>query len=221
MTMKVHFEKALKRLEQTLAENAERTQTAVNAAVKAMEMDDENLAESVVDGDSAIDLAENAIEEQCLDILALYQPVAADLRRVITILKANGEIERAGDLAVNIANRVADAHRYKSVVAWNFAQMGSLATMMFTDSLAALSKGDVTLARNILARDDELDALHKESYARATTGILSSPNAAGYYLDALTVSRCLERLGDIATNIAEDVIYLETAEIVRHEPYKG
>lgn len=218
MTMKVHFEKALARLEQILTENAERTQTAVEAAVKAMQSDNNELANAVIQGDSAIDLAENAIEELCLDILALYQPVAADLRRVITILKANGEIERAGDLAVNIANRVEDAHTYKSVVAWDFSQMATLAVTMFTDSLCALAKGDVTLARNILARDDELDELHKESYSRATNGILSSPSAAGYYLDALTVSRCLERLGDIATNIAEDVIYLETAEIVRHEP---
>ncbi|HBJ59461.1 MAG TPA: phosphate transport system regulatory protein PhoU [Bifidobacterium sp.] len=218
MTMKVHFEKALARLQGQISENAARAQNAVISAVQAMETENVALADSVVEGDTAIDLAENAIEEQCLDILALYQPVATDLRRVITILKANGEIERAGDLAVNIANRVEDAKRYKKAVAWDFDKMGSYATTMFVDSLVALAKSDVPLARAILARDDELDALHKKSYERATEGILSTPAAAGYYLDALTVSRCLERLGDIATNIAEDVIYLETAEIVRHEP---
>ena len=218
MTMKVHFEKALVHLEQLLAENVERTQTAVNSAVHAMERGDANLAETVIQGDTAIDLAENLIEEKCLNILALYQPVATDLRRVITILKANGEIERAGDLAVNIADRVSDALRYKVDEENNFAQMGKLASSMFAKSLESLAQGNAALAREVIDTDDELDELHRQSYARATKGILAKPDAAGFYLDALTVSRCLERLGDLATNIAEDVIYLETAEIVRHEP---
>jgi phosphate transport system protein len=220
MTMKVHYEKALANLEQLLAENVERTQTAVNSAVHAMEQGDANLAETVIQGDTAIDLAENLIEEKCLNILALYQPVATDLRRVITILKANGEIERAGDLAVNIADRVSDALRYKVDEENNFAQMGQLASSMFAKSLESLAQGNAALAREVIDADDELDELHRQSYARATKGILAKPDAAGFYLDALTVSRCLERLGDLATNIAEDVIYLETAEIVRHEPPK-
>ncbi len=218
MTMKVHFEKALAALERLMDENAMRAQTAVDSAVRAMEQGDTELADAVIQGDSAIDLAENLIEERCLDILALYQPVATDLRRVVTILKANGEIERAGDLAVNIADRVGDAMRYGVEEKWDFREMGALATGMFTKALHTLSSGDAKAARDLLAADDELDALHRQSYARATQGILAHPSEAGYYLDALTVSRCLERLGDLATNIAEDVIYLETAEIVRHEP---
>ncbi len=222
MTMKVHFEKSLAALEQLLAENARRTETAVNAAVRAMERGDSGLAETVIQGDTAIDLAENVIEEKCLDILALYQPVATDLRRVITILKANGEIERAGDLAVNIADRVCDSRQYRvgEDESWDFAKMGKLATDMFSRALRSLAEGDAAAARAIIAADDEVDALHRQSYARATKGILANPPEAGYYLDALTVSRCLERIGDLATNIAEDVIYLETAEIVRHEPPK-
>lgn len=218
MTMKVHFEKALAALERLIDENAARAQTAVNFAVRAMEQGDTALADAVVQGDSAIDLAENVIEERCLDILALYQPVATDLRRVVTILKANGEIERAGDLAVNIADRVGDAMRHSVDEKWDFGAMGALATGMFAKALRALSDGDAESSRALLAEDDELDALHRQSFARATQGILAHPSEAGYYLDALTVSRCLERLGDLATNIAEDVIYLETAEIVRHEP---
>ena len=221
MTMKVHFEKALAALEELLKENAERTEEAVNSAVRAMERDDAAMAEAVIDGDSAIDLAENVIEERCLDILALYQPVATDLRRVITILKANGEIERAGDLAVNIADRVADARKYTNAEAWDYSQMGELATGMFSRALRSLAECDADAARKIIEADDELDAMHRESYTRAISGILKNPSVAGYCLDALTVSRCLERLGDIATNIAEDVIYLETAEIVRHEPPKN
>lgn len=221
MTMKVHFEKAMATLKQLLSENAARAQSAVNDAVCAMEHGDSALADAVIQGDSAIDLAENVIEERCLDILALYQPVATDLRRVVTILKANGEIERAGDLAVNIADRVGDANRYEVKETWDFGKMGALATGMFTQALQTLATGDADSARRLLTADDELDALHRQSYARATQGILDHPSSAGYYLDALTVSRCLERLGDLATNIAEDVIYLETAEIVRHEPPKA
>ena len=106
MTMKVHFEEALAALKNDLRENAERAEAAVKAALRALEREDAALADAVIDGDTAIDLAENAIEEKCLDILALYQPVATDLRRVVTILKTNGQIERLGDLATNIAEDV-------------------------------------------------------------------------------------------------------------------
>ena len=102
MTMKVHFEKATRNLREMMTENAERAKTAVSASLKAVQTKDLEFAESVVDGDMAIDMAENMIEEQCLNILALYQPVAEDLRRIAAILKANGEIERAGDLASSI-----------------------------------------------------------------------------------------------------------------------
>lgn len=106
MTMKIHFEEALAALKNELRENAERAEEAVKMALRALEREDATLAGVVIDGDSAIDLAENAIEEKCLDILALYQPVATDLRRVVTILKTNGQIERLGDLATNIAEDV-------------------------------------------------------------------------------------------------------------------
>lgn len=106
MTMKIHFEEALAALKNDLRENAERAEAAVKAALRALEREDAALADAVIDGDTAIDLAENAIEEKCLDILALYQPVATDLRRVVTILKTNGQIERLGDLATNIAEDV-------------------------------------------------------------------------------------------------------------------
>ncbi|MGN0854769.1 MAG: phosphate signaling complex protein PhoU [Kiritimatiellia bacterium] len=214
--MKIHFELALAKLNRLLEENAARTEDAVNAAVRAMERGESDLAQRVIDDDEAIDRAENQIEEECLEILALYQPVATDLRRVMTIFKANGEIERAGDLAVNIANRVADATAYGIADRWNFATISDRATRMFSDALLSLHKGDAMLARRVIEADEEVDALHRASYSKVAEGIVSEPASAGYYLDALTVSRALERLADIATNIAEDVIYLETAEIVRH-----
>lgn len=106
MTMKIHFEEALAAVEKDLHANAERAETAVRTALRALANEDAALADSVIEGDTAIDLAENAIEEKCLDIFALYQPVATDLRRIVTILKTNGQIERLGDLATNIAEDV-------------------------------------------------------------------------------------------------------------------
>ena len=214
--MKVHFEMALARLNRLLEEHAARAENAVKSAVAAMETGDAALALGVIAGDKAIDLAENPIEEECLEILALYQPVAADLRRVTTIFKVNGEIERAGDLAVNIANRVEDAAAHAVADKWDFSEIACRAMEMFSDALLSLRKGDAVLARSVIDADEAVDSLHRSSYARVARGIAAAPAAAGWYLDALTVSRALERLADIATNIAEDVIYLETAEIVRH-----
>ncbi|MGN0852117.1 MAG: phosphate signaling complex protein PhoU [Kiritimatiellia bacterium] len=214
--MKIHFEIALAKLNRLLEENAARAENAVNAAVEAMERSAPERARNVVANDPAIDMAENLIEEECLEILALYQPVATDLRRVMTIFKTNGEIERAGDLAVNIANRVADATSYRLAGKWDFAQISAKAVKMFSDALVSLRTGNAELARRVIEADEEVDTLHRASYSKVAAGIVAEPAAAGYYLDALTVSRALERLADIATNIAEDVIYLETAEIVRH-----
>ncbi len=216
MTMKVHFEKAVKNLEELLSENAARVDTAVKTALKAVRTGDAESAETVLEGDSAIDLAENAIEEECLEILALYQPVAADLRRIATILKANGEIERAGDLATSIAGRVKTMAASNPKFRWDFSGIAEIASDMFSRALDSLLRSDDGEAREVIKDDDTVDSLHSQNYAKAGEAIAKDPEASGYYMSALTVSRSLERLADLATNIAEDVIYLKTAEIVRH-----
>ncbi|MCR5413546.1 MAG: phosphate signaling complex protein PhoU [Kiritimatiellae bacterium] len=208
----------MKNLEELISENACRAETAVKTALKAVKTGDAVSAEGVSDGDRAIDVAENMIEEESLEILALYQPVAADLRRIATILKANGEIERAGDLASGIANRVRDMATAKPRTPWDFSEISGLASDMFTKALESLMNDDETAAEEVIGDDDRVDELHRASYSRVAKCIAEDPGASAYYLSALTVSRCLERLADIATNIAEDVIYLKTAEIVRHRP---
>ena len=214
--MKVHFEKALLKLEDLLEDNSLRCGKAVASAVHAMAMDDIEEARLVQRNDAAIDVAENQIEEECLEILALYQPVAADLRWVVTILKANGEIERAGDLAVNIARAAEDADGVNAREVWDFSEMSDKAVEMFSRALDALIKHNEKAARQIIADDAAVDELHAANRQRAAECLAADPAGARYYLTALTVSYALERLGDLATNIAEDVIYLETAEIVRH-----
>jgi phosphate transport system protein len=203
-----------------ITENAERAKTAVRASLMAVQTKDLEFAESVVDGDMAIDMAENMIEEQCLNILALYQPVAEDLRRIAAILKANGEIERAGDLASSIANRVRDMARETPRTNWDFTEMAELASGMFSKALDSLETENEKIAKQVIDEDDKVDELHHADYARVANCLANDPTASAYYLSALTVSRCLERLADIATNIAEEVVYLKTAEIVRHRAQK-
>ena len=214
--MKVHFEKALARLERLLDEHARRAQEAVASAEEAMETGNANLAACVVAGDREIDLAENHIEETCLELLALYQPVAGDLRRVMTIFKVNGEIERAGDLAVAIARHVAAVAARPPAIPWSFAEIGTRAREQFAAALRTLREHDATGAHAVIEADDAIDALYRAGAARAAACIREDPAGANAYLAALSVFRALERLGDVATNIAEDVIYLETAELVRH-----
>ena len=215
--MKVHFEKALARLERLLDEHAARAQEAVASAVEAVEAANAQLAACVVEGDRAIDLAENRIEEACLEILALYQPVAGDLRRVMTIFKVNGEIERAGDLAVAVARQAeALAARTGRPRPWSFAAIGARAREQLSAALRALREHDAAAAHAVIRADDAVDALYRAGAQRAAAAVRKDPEGADEALAALSAFRSLERVGDVATNIAEDVIYLETAELVRH-----
>ncbi len=213
-----HFIHALENLKNMLSEVAAQAEAAVHAAVGAAANDSPESALLVVSRDHEIDDAEIAIEEECLKILALYQPVASDLRQVVTILKVNNEIERVGDLAVNIAERVEDMAYYRElgIEKIDFHDMVSKACAMLKQSLDSLAYHDAALAAAVIAGDDAVDALHRGNYGQVRNAILKHPAEAQYYMDCLTVSRCLERIADIATNIAEDVIYLESGRIVRH-----
>ena len=216
--MKAHFIQALEELSAKLAAITAKVENAVHLAIESVEKGASESAFLVIRSDSDIDDEEIRIEEECLKILALYQPVASDLRQVITILKVNNEIERVGDLAVNIAERAEDMIFYNRWIQEkiDFQQMVKLACMMLKDSLQSLAGHDVVTAAAVIDGDDAVDAIHRENYQKVRDLILKYPESAQYYMDCLTVSRCLERIGDIATNIAEDVIYLESGRIVRH-----
>lgn len=216
--MTSHFIQAISNLKDMLANQAALVEQTVHRAVEAVIGHQLETAEQIIAEDSQVDHAEIAIEEECLKILALYQPVAGDLRQVVTILKINNELERAGDLAVNIAERVADMARFEEdqVDKFDFSAMVTKAGDMLKKALDAMAYHDVVTAAEVIRLDDAVDAIHHENYSVAREQILRHPDQAGYYLDCLTVSRCLERIADIATNIAEDVIYLESGKIVRH-----
>ncbi|MBN2033822.1 MAG: phosphate signaling complex protein PhoU [Deltaproteobacteria bacterium] len=186
-------------------------------AIKAIENWDADLAQEIIRRDYEIDELEVEVEEECLKILALHQPVAVDLRFLIAVIKINNDLERIGDEAVNIANRVQNiSTRKKLNLSFDFSVMAEKAATMFRLSLDALVDLDLDLAFKVLTLDDEVDLMHREIYDRIKEMLSKNPDYVGYLINLYTTSRHLERVGDHSTNIAEEVIYLIEGEIIRH-----
>lgn len=189
----------------------------VYKAVRALEERNRDLADEVMRSDHDVDQMEVDVEEECLKVLALHQPVAVDLRYIIAILKINNDLERVGDLAVNIAERARFlATREKPEIPLDFPRMVEGTQAMLRDALDSLVNLDVKLARDVLARDDEIDALNRDMYIKVQDGIRRKPEQLESLIHLLSCSRHLERIADAATNIAEDVIYMCEGEIIRH-----
>lgn len=216
--MSAHFQNALKHLQEMLKTMATMTEESLKLSGKAVATCSTSDAARVIAGDEHIDAMEVQIEEECLKILALHQPVASDLRLVITILKVNNELERIGDLAVNMAERVESLETFKdyAIEKFDFSKMLQLACLMLKESLNALKYHNVALAKEVIERDREVDNIHRNNYKVVRSFISAYPDCTQYYLNGLTFSRCIERIADSATNIAEDVIYLEHGKIIRH-----
>jgi phosphate transport system protein len=196
---------------------ATRVEESLRAAVKSLITHDVRAAEQVIQNDQQIDRIEVEIEEECLKIMALHQPVAIDLRVVVAILKINNDLERIGDLAVNIAERAVALSQYQDIpTRFDFKGMGDKVQVMVRKSLDALVNLDSGKAQEVLRSDDEIDAIHREMYSQVRSEIASRPDQVDYFIQLLAVSRNLERVADHATNVAEDVIYLIDGQIVRH-----
>jgi phosphate transport system protein len=182
-----------------------------------LEMDNE-LAAQVVNGDNEIDDREVALEEECLKIMALHQPVANDLRLIVSVLKINNDLERMADLTVNMASRVQDLSTKltQTECPYDLAGMGQLVNEMLRTSLDSLVKEDTALAHKCIAMDEQVDDMHRENFVAVKRTVREQPEKIDYILLYLSVSRYLERIADLATNIAEDVVYLIDAEIIRH-----
>jgi phosphate transport system protein len=215
----MHLQYEIEQLKNKLLTLVVTAKVAVEKAVKSVDERDAALAQSVVDGDFDIDRAEVDLEEDCLKILALYQPVATDLRMIVSVLKMNSDIERVGDLAVNIAERALFLCSNKPVEApSDLAEMRAKALAMLTRSLDSLVRMDPQCAREVRAADDEVDALNRKLFQEFAAAVRRNPDNVESLLCYLSVGRHLERIADYATNIAEDVIYLMEGEIVRHKP---
>ncbi len=215
--MTKHFQNEIERLKKKILLLASLVEEALQNAVKAVANNDMELAVDVIKSDEAIDTLEIEVEEECLKILALHQPVAADLRYVVAVLKINNDLERIADLAVNIAKRAKDRlSKTKVEPPFDLSALLGAAVGMVRSSVDALVRQDTELAQQVRCDDDRVDELHEEAFHAVEREIMNDPASVSSLINILSVSRNLERIADHATNIAEDVIYMIDGEIVRH-----
>jgi phosphate transport system protein len=212
-----HLQRELDRLKKRILSLGAMVEERVRMAMKAIETRDGQLAQKIIDKDYEIDEAEIEIEEECLKILALHQPVAVDLRFLSAVIKINNDLERIGDEAVNIAYRVRTiSKRPKLDISFNYLVMAEKTEAMLKKSLDAVVNMDLDLAVNVCLSDDEVDDFQNEAYDVIKQAIKDNPNRVAYLVNLLLISRHLERIADHATNIAEEVVYMIEGEIVRH-----
>jgi phosphate transport system protein len=215
--MPVHLTHDLDRLKKDILEYGSAIDQNFVRAIKALEVVDNALAARVIDHDEDLDKTEVEIEDKCLKILALHQPVARDLRFVVTVLKINNDLERIGDFAVNIANRTQYLANHKPItIPPILFEMAVKARNMVSRSLDALVEGDSHLARTVCRDDDEVDQMSGKLYGIVRDAFRENPDYVGEWMRIFSINRYLERVGDQATNIAEDVIYLVEGEVIRH-----
>lgn len=224
--MSKHLTRDLEDLHRKVMGMAARVEDAVYAALKALQTREPTTARAVIAGDEAIDRLENAIFEECLRLIALHQPVAIDLRLIATTFMVTTDLERMGDLAVDIAER-ADALAGLPPILGDTAadplsaklqRMTDIATGMVRQVLDAFVNMDGPLARRVIRTDSEVDRYHADIIRDVIARMQKSPDAVEAGLSLFSAVRHLERIADHATNIAEDVIYLVDGELVRHRP---
>ena len=212
-----HFEEDLKTLKQRLLNMGALVEERVHIAVLALMERRSDLAEQVVAGDTAVNELQIEIDDRCLKLLALQQPMATDLRFITCAIKINADLERIGDQAVNISQnsiKLLPHPPLRPLI--DLPRMAEIAQAMTRDSLDAFVKKDAVLAREVLLRDDQVDQLKDQVFRVLLTYMMADPGTIERALGLILVSRNLERIADHATNIAEDVIFLVEAKDVRH-----
>jgi phosphate transport system protein len=218
--MTKHFRRELENIKKRILTLGSLVEDRVRLAAQAVDQIDAEAARYIIKADYEVDEMEVEIEEECLKVLALHQPVAVDLRFIVAVIKINNELERIGDQAVNIAQRVeVIAKRPKPPFSFDYAVMAEKVQRMLKMSLDAFVNLDVDIAYKVITMDDEVDQIKNDAYDKIKQAIKDLPERVGYYINVLLISRHLERLADHATNIAEEVIYLVEGEIYRHVEY--
>jgi phosphate transport system protein len=215
-----HIQRQIESLKEKILDVGTLVEESIAKAISALVNRDAKMAERIISDDDVIDHMEVEVEEECLKILALYQPVAADLRFVVAALKINNDLERMGDIAKNISKRAVWLAKHDPVeFPVDFRQMAIKAQHMVKQSLDAFVNADPGMARQIRAEDDAVDESRERIRDQIMDLIERKPDKTEYLLKLNSVSKHLERLADMATNIAEDVIYMVEGEIVRHRSY--
>ena len=216
--MAQHLQREIENLKRKLLALGARVETSVRDATLSIEERNAVLAQKIIDNDINIDNSEIEIEEDCLKILALHQPVAIDLRFIVAVLKINNDLERIGDLAVNMAERaVFLATQPKVNIPIDLVDTARNTQSMLKQSLDALINHDVKLAHEVCKNDDVVDQKNRQMYLKVQEAILKNPEQISALIHLLSASRHLERIADHATNIAEDVIYMVEGQIIRHK----
>jgi phosphate transport system protein len=214
---RLRLKRKIEKLNNQLLTLSAQVEESVRLSVMAIEKRDAVFAARVIDEDMEIDRREVDLEEECLEILALHQPVAIDLRHIIAVLKINKDLERAGDLAVNIAEAAIFLSGDTEVkVADDFFIMAGKAQSMLTKSIDAFVNSKVELAYQTLAEDDDVDRMKHKLHGVFVEATQKHPERTSTLTQLFLASRHLERIADLATNVAEEVIYMITGEIVRH-----
>jgi phosphate transport system protein len=217
--MSKHLERDLDDLQRDILSMAAAVEEAIHKAIRALQGREVQLALEVIAGDSEIDQEENQVEEECLKMLALHQPVAIDLRRITAALKINTDLERMADLAEDIAERAVQLAQPPHIpIPDNLQRMTDLTTSMVRQSLDSFVTLDAKLARWVCRLDDEVDRYNHEIIEEIVRTMQQAPELVPPGLSLFSATRHLERIADHATNVAEDVIYLVEGEIVRHRP---
>lgn len=215
--MSRHLEIEIERLNKRILTMGEAVVEAIQKALRALQERDEGLAREVLEGDRRIDSAEVEVEEECLKLLALYQPVAEDLRFIAAVMKINSDMERMGDEAANIAGHALFLAGQDPIPMHpRLKELSETSMRMVRESLAAFVKGDVDAARHICAEDDEADQYNREVINAVWKMMSAEPETVERATHLFSVSRHLERIADHATNIAEDVVYMVEGKIIRH-----
>jgi phosphate transport system protein len=212
-----HFQDELQQLKTRLLEMGGLAEEEVRLAILGLVTRDRPIIDRVLSGDGPLNALHMEIDGRCFTLLALFQPMAADLRAIVAAVKINTDLERVGDLAVNIAEaaiRYAERAPVKKFI--DIPRMATIAQAMLRDSLDAFVRRDTALAQHVLDEDDKLDELKSQIFRELLTYMLQDPTTIEAALDLILVSRHLERIGDHATNIAEDVIFIVSARDVRH-----
>lgn len=216
--MSIILQQEIEEIKKKLLSLSTSVEQMVHDSVRALIERNSELVKKVTEKDREIDLKEVEIEEDCLKVLALHQPVAIDLRYLISVLKINNDLERVGDLAVNIAERAQFLNdRVPLQTPLDFKPMVQKTAQMFRMSLDSLIQKSVSMARQVRLDDDLVDQMNRNHYEQLYAEMKNNPKDVESYVHYMSISKHLERMADYATNIAEDVLYMIEGKIVRHE----
>lgn len=212
-----HFHDELSQVKVRLLTMSGEAEAALRLAVEALLERNLEKAAQVIAGDKVIDSMEVGIEEDCIDLLALQQPMARDLRMLVAAIKIANDLERVGDHAVNLAQSAERLEQARPIAPEpEIIEMARLAREMLSDSLEAFVRGDAAAGREICLRDDKVDALNRSVFRILLTHMMEDPHVIGAAMELFLVSRNLERVADLATNIAEDVVFLVEGKSIKH-----